>query len=224
MRKNQSSMSPPETKYTYLYFFVLYSRPMPRAKNDAARSGLSKRERTRAALIDAAAALVGEFGYEGTSLEAVAARAGMSRGAIYGNFASRDDLFLAVAETMWRPVAPDFPPGTSFSRRMHILGEAVAKEAEARRGAAVGAVSFQLYALTHPAMRERLLARNREIYRLMAERVRADSGDSELPLPPEMLVKAVHALIEGLMLTHFLTPELITKEVIVGAFEALARA
>jgi AcrR family transcriptional regulator len=185
------------------------------------RQKLPKRERTRAALIEAATALVGEQGYERTSLEAVARRAGMSRGAIYGNFANRDELFLAVAETMWRPVAPAFPPGASLAERMLILGEAVADEAIARRAGAVGAISFQLYALTHEAMRERLLARNREIYRLMAERARSDVGD-ELPLRPEIFVKAVHALIEGLMLTHFLTPELIDRDVIVGAFEALS--
>jgi AcrR family transcriptional regulator len=194
-----------------------------RARSDpAGRDGLPKRERTRAALVAAAAALIGERGYERTSLEAVAERAGMSRGAIYGNFANRDELFLAVAETVWRPIVPVFPPGASFAEQMRILGEAVAKEAVARRRAAVGAVSFQLYALTHEAMRERLLERNREIYRLMAEQLRANAPEKELPLPAEDFVKAVHALIEGLMLTHFLTPELITKHVIVGAFEALA--
>lgn len=189
----------------------------------AARQKPPKRERTRSALIEAATALVGEHGYERTSLEAVARRAGMSRGAIYGNFANRDDLFLAVAEAMWRPVSPAFPPGASLAERMRILGEAVADEAEARRGSAVGAISFQLYALTHKPMRERLLARNREIYRLMAEQARTDA-QGELPLPPEVFVKTLHALIEGLMLTHFLTPELIDRKVITSAFEVFSGA
>lgn len=200
---------------------------MPRAPastRSPAREGapLPKRERTRAALIRAAAELIGERGYERTSLEAVAERAGMSRGAIYGNFANRDELFLAVAGHFWRPVAPVFPADSSFAERMRILGAAVAGEAVARRAAAVGAVSFQLYALTHPELRARLEAMNAAIYRAAAADLAASVPADALPMPPETFVKVAHALIEGLMLTHFLTPELITEEVIASAFEALA--
>lgn len=184
---------------------------------------LSKRERTRAALIAAATELIGERGYERTGLEAVAERAGMSRGAIYGNFADRDALFMAVAEAQWRPIAPVFPPGASLAERMRMLGEAVAAEATARRGAAVGAISFQLYALTHEEMRARLLAHNRQIYRAAAERMLADMKGAELPLPADSFVRMLHALIEGLMLTHFLTPELIARETIIAAFDAVGR-
>jgi hypothetical protein len=35
-------------------------------------------------------------------------------------------------------------------------------------------------------------------------------------------VRVLHALTEGLILTHVMTPELITREVIVSAFEAPA--
>ncbi|MEA3033876.1 MAG: hypothetical protein QOH86_1892, partial [Sphingomonadales bacterium] len=115
--------------------------------------GLPKRERTRRTLIRAAAELIGERGYERTSLEAVAARAGLSRGAIYGNFVDRDALFMAVAESLWQPVAPAFSPGVSIAEAMAFLGRAVAAEAVARRQRAVGAISFQLYALTHEPMR-----------------------------------------------------------------------
>jgi AcrR family transcriptional regulator len=184
----------------------------------------SKRERTRAALVAAAAALIAERGYERTSLEAVAARAGMSRGAIYGNFTNRDALFLAVAETLWRPVAPSLPPGASFAEQMRALGKAVAAQATARRRMAVGAVSFQLYALNHAPMRERLLEANRRIYAEAAERLAEAVPADRLPLAPDLFVKAVHALIEGLMLTHFLTPELIGEAEIEAAFELLAKA
>ena len=56
-----------------------------------------KRERICAALLEAARALVRERGYERTTLEKVAKRAGMTTGAIYGNFKNRDDLFIALA-------------------------------------------------------------------------------------------------------------------------------
>ena len=51
-----------------------------------------KRDRTRAALLEAARALIREKGYARTTLEEVATRAGMTTGAIYGNFRNRDEL------------------------------------------------------------------------------------------------------------------------------------
>lgn len=183
---------------------------------------LPKRERTRRALIAAAAELVAERGYESTSMAAVAERAGMSRGAIYGNFADREELFLAVAERLWRPISPDFEPGTSAPERMRRLGEAVAREADARRAVAVGALSFQLYALRDPSLGRRLAAANEVQYRAAAERLAADVPPADLPVRPEAFVKTLHALIEGLLLTHALTPELVTADVIRSAFEMVA--
>ena len=36
-------------------------------------------------------------------LEDVARRAGLTTGAIYGNFKNRDELFIAMSETYWPP-------------------------------------------------------------------------------------------------------------------------
>jgi hypothetical protein len=41
-------------------------------------------------------------------------------------------------------------------------------------------------------------------------------------MPPEHLVRVIHALIEGLVLQRILTPELFPDEVFFAAFEALA--
>jgi AcrR family transcriptional regulator len=53
---------------------------------------------TRDRLLDAAAALFAETGFSGTSVAAIAKRAGVTTGAIYSNFAGKDDLFTAVVE------------------------------------------------------------------------------------------------------------------------------
>lgn len=181
-----------------------------------------KRARTRQALVEAASALVGEKGFERTSLEDVARRAGMSRGAIYGNFRDRDDLFLAVAERRWQPVAPPFRAGASLREQMRILGETVAAQAEARRARAVGALSFQLYALTHAEMRARLNEENGRLYSWAEDHLLRFVEAGDLPMSADRFVRVLHALTEGLILTHALTPALITREEIVSAFEALA--
>lgn len=42
-------------------------------------------------------------------------------------------------------------------------------------------------------------------------------------MPPESLVRVLHALIEGLVMQRILTPELCPDEVFYSAFAALAR-
>lgn len=84
-----------------------------------------KRERTRAKLIEVAAQVIGEKGYERVTLEDVARRASMTRGAIYGNFKNREDLILAVVGTRWQPIAPPWQPGVSLKEQLRLLGEAV---------------------------------------------------------------------------------------------------
>jgi AcrR family transcriptional regulator len=53
---------------------------------------------TREALISAARELFGAHGYDGTSIDAVLAAAGVARGALYHHFATKTDLFDAVLE------------------------------------------------------------------------------------------------------------------------------
>ena len=181
-----------------------------------------KRARTRVALIDAAARVIGEKGYDRTTLEDVAQRAGMSRGAIYGNFTDKEELFLALVESRWQPIVPEFVPGRSLKEQLRVLGEAVARAARERLPQAGAAASFQLYALTHEHMRERMQQENARIYRAMAKRLTTIVPARDLPMPPEQFIKVLDALTTGLLFTYFQTPRLIRDEDFVAAFEALA--
>ena len=55
---------------------------------------------TRQALLDAATALFAERGYARTSLDEIAGRARVTKGALYGHFASKQDLFRSVLEEL----------------------------------------------------------------------------------------------------------------------------
>ncbi|SPE45165.1 Transcriptional regulator, TetR family [Candidatus Sulfotelmatobacter sp. SbA7] len=186
-----------------------------RAKGD-------KRVRTKAKLIEAAATVIGEKGYDRASLEEIAARAGMTRGAVYGNFKNKEELFLALIGTRWKPIAPPLKPGASLKQQMRILGKTVAKEAHARRSQAAAATAFQLYLLTHGPMRSRLTRQNAAIYRRMAKELLKFVPAKKLPMPAEKFVRVLDAMSTGLLFTHFQTPKLITADVMVAAFEALA--
>ena len=182
----------------------------------------TKRERTRAALIEAAAKVIGEKGWEGTSLDEVAQRAGMSRGAIYGNFKDREELFLAVVQTRWKPVAPTVTPGSTFQEYMHAVGKAAAAAGAERRAQALGALSFMLYALTHEGLRTEIERLNRGLYKQMGRGIAKRFPREQLPMEPALLVPALHALGDGLTFLRFLTPHLVTDAVIVAAYDAMA--
>src|SRR5690348_424497 len=57
-----------------------------------------RRQQTRDALLDAAEVVFAKKGVNGAAMEEIAAEAGFSRGAIYSNYGSKDELLLAVME------------------------------------------------------------------------------------------------------------------------------
>src|ERR1700724_1237016 len=72
----------------------------PSSPSSARRDGRSAELKgtARQRLLDAALVELREHGYEGTSLQAIARRAGLSKGAIYWSFRDKRDLFLALIE------------------------------------------------------------------------------------------------------------------------------
>jgi AcrR family transcriptional regulator len=181
-----------------------------------------KRDRTRAALLEAARALIREKGYERTTMEEVARRAGMTTGAIYGNFKNRDELFVALGQAYWPPVVPKVAPGATFAEAMHAIAKATLAAVHDRTPVAVGRLTGIAYALTHTELRARVLDVTKASYEFGAEWLRTFPA-SELPMAPDVLVRVVHTLIEGLVLHRILTPELYPDEVFYEAFAALAR-
>src|ERR1700760_2508290 len=97
-----------------------------------------KRDRTRAKLLEAARSLIREKGHENTTLEEIAERAGMTTGAIYGNFKNRDELFITLGQTYWPPIKPQVRAGASFREIMHAMAEATIAAIPERRAVAVG--------------------------------------------------------------------------------------
>jgi AcrR family transcriptional regulator len=181
-----------------------------------------KRERTRAALLKAARALVREKGYERTTLDEVARRAGMTTGAIYGNFKNREELFIALGQTYWAPIRPKIKPGATFAEAMRALATATLAAVDERQPAAIGRLTGLAYTLKNAELRSRVHDITKNSYEVGAEWLRTfDPG--ELPMAPEHLVRVLHGMMEGLVMQRILTPELCPDEVFYAAFAALAR-
>jgi AcrR family transcriptional regulator len=67
---------------------------MPRGEFDRS----ARKAETRARLLEAAARVYARRGFNGATLEEVAAEAGFTKGAVYGHFGSKENLLLALME------------------------------------------------------------------------------------------------------------------------------
>ena len=182
-----------------------------------------KRARTRAKILEAARALVEEKGYEQTSMQEVARRAGVSNGAVYGNFRNRDDVFAALGPTYWPRVSLRIDLPASFPDIMRAMAEATIAAFPERRPAGPARLTGLAYTLTNPELQ----ARGEDIAaQRYAQAVdwwrRAVPDERQLPMPPETLVRVLAALADGLTYQRLLTPALIPDEMIYAAFAALA--
>jgi AcrR family transcriptional regulator len=195
-----------------------------RSKFPAAPAGaaLGKKARSRAKLIAAAAAAIAERGFQNTSLEDIAARAGMTKGAIYSNFESKEELFLAVVREQNVRLDPKIVPNMSARDLMRALEEAcMATLPEARARSAFSA-EFLLYTLTHEEMRKRLARAYENAFDTQAAFLERSIPARDLRVPREMLPEIIQCFVLGVLYQSLLTPNRITREVISAFFGALA--
>jgi AcrR family transcriptional regulator len=187
----------------------------------------AKRVRTRERLIEAAAALFAREGLNGTTLAQVASQAGMTTGAIYGNFANKEELILAVFERFTFGVNEELQDGSSladadFSEQMRRIGEAVVAFLPKAEASGVLFHEFHIYAATHAEFRAETERRTRLRYRAIAGRWRDFISEADTRMPMERFVAVIDAIIDGLICQRRLTPGLIPDDAIRAAFASLA--
>src|SRR5881394_546180 len=97
----------------------------PRHRERAAHLGP---ERRRPLVLDAAFALFLEHGYDGTSMEAVAGAAGVTKPVVYDCFASKEELFTALLQReetrVLEQIAAALPRSADLADPARMLGEA----------------------------------------------------------------------------------------------------
>ena len=182
------------------------TRPLSRAE---------RREQTRDDLIAAADRLFVEGGFHATSLDQIAAAAGYTKGAVYSNFASKEDLFFAVYERR---------AGVAEARLTEQLAgdpvaglQRISSDTSGRHGRDDGwlAVFFEFWAhvIRHPELRGRFAGIHRRVQVPIAdalERVAAGRG-VELPVAALPLAVASGAMQIGLALERLTQPEVVDE-------------
>jgi len=181
-------------------------------------SRAERQARTRDDLLDAAERLFSASGFHATSVDAVADAAGYTKGAVYSNFASKEDLFLAVyarqadqaVAAIERELAKAPDPITGI--------ETLARARVEQRGRADGwlAVFFEFWAhvLRHPELRERFAAIHKRVNEPLAAaagQVAAEHG-VEPEQPVARMATAYYAMQLGLQLERLTQPDVVDAD------------
>ena len=168
---------------------------------------------TRQRLVETARTMFLRDGYGATSLEKVAEEAGFSKGAVYSNFGGKDDLCLAVLNTIHEEVAGAVLGSLSGSASLDEALETFDRWADARIGdpdwSALEA-EFAARSRRDPQLRHALQARNARIRGLIAEALRhtCEEHGLRLPLTYDDAANALFSLGVGLGLQRSLDPAL----------------
>jgi AcrR family transcriptional regulator len=181
-----------------------------------------KRERTSRALIAATLDLVAERGFAGASLEAIAARAGVTRGSIYSNFESRDALMMAAVASQGMSLDRDFSRSMPLAAQLRRFAEELPGQFPAAAGGGGLIVEYQIYAMSQPHLRTQLASLYEGMFRTIAAQFEAQYQGA-LAIDAHALALAVQALAMGLVWQFMLTPAEVRRQDVIAAFEALAR-
>jgi AcrR family transcriptional regulator len=172
-----------------------------------------RQAQTRGELVDAAERLFTAQGFHATSIDAVAAEAGFTKGAVYSNFASKEDLFFGVYE---RRVDRRLAEIEAILAEAPTLAEGIERMIPGNRGRPERddgwmAVFFEFWAhaLRHPQLRERFAAQHRRVIDVLAAAM-IESGQ-ELPDDPHKLATARYAMQLGLQLERLTQPDLVDE-------------
>lgn len=132
--------------------------------NTPRRSREEQRARTRRDLLDAAATVFARNGYHATSVDMVAEAAGFTKGAVYSNFESKEELFLAlIDEHLDQAVESleEIVAGTTPEQRAAAVGERRSKMDVFDTDWHLLETEFVLYAARNEHIRARMAERQR---------------------------------------------------------------
>jgi AcrR family transcriptional regulator len=185
---------------------------------------------TRERVLAAATTTFLEKGFHGTTIATVADTAGFTSGAIYSNFASKEDLVLAVldrhAAERTRLLAEALSAATDLEDLLARVGRWFGSRIETDTEWPVLQIELALSTRRSPTLRRKLRDRHRATHAALAQVLREQSArfDVELPLDADTLASTVHGLGEGLTVQRLLDPSTQAAEVFLQSLTVLLRA
>jgi AcrR family transcriptional regulator len=191
-----------------------------------------QRALTRTRLLEAAGRVFARRGFHGASLDEIAREAGATTGAIYSNFAGKEDLFLALFEdhvaSQNRKYREIFARGQNLEERSRGGADDWMAYLHDEPDSFPLMIEFWSYAIRDPKLRRRYATRLAAFRETFAELIEQGAADLGIELPPgfaERMGTVINALGNGLALEKLADPDSVPDELLGSTialiFEAL---
>lgn len=182
---------------------------------------------TRERLLDSALKVFSRRGFYGASVDEIAAEAGYSKGAVYSNFSTKEELFLALVDRRFAKDAEEYPSIVNFmADELHLERGSGFKEQVMKDHAwNMLMVEFFLYAIREGANQDKLAERLKELRGLMEENLSAlyEKLGKKPILPVEELPWSVFSLGIGMILQLYIDPDGLSDGVYERALQQLLK-
>jgi len=177
-------------------------------------SRMERREKTRQDLLNAAEKCFVTRGFHATSVDEVAERAGYTKGAVYSNFASKEDLFFGVYQRRVDHVLTEVVPGlrqAGAERAFDTLATGTIQRRDSDDGWLAVFFEFWAHVLRHPELRARFAESHTRFLEPLTDGVRQLAAERGSSLPsdvtPFQVAVAWNAMEVGLGLERLTQPQ-----------------
>jgi AcrR family transcriptional regulator len=187
------------------------------------------RGEVRDRILDAASKVFAAEGFAGATIDAIGQAAGFTKGAVYSNFGSKDELFLALLdrefELRGEQIATALESGGDATMAAQALSRSVLDSVHDHADYYVLFVEYWLRAVRDPELRERLIARRRAAAAQQADNL-AGSAAVTSGRPLAELAQLVVTMNLGIAMEEVLRPGTIDPDLlgqlISGLLESVA--
>ncbi len=186
-------------------------------RSTAARAQSAELPSSREQLLAAASRVFARRGYHGASINEIATEAGFSKGALYWNFASKEDLFFALLDELDEHLRALITAAATAPVDRDISGELSRKLSAVLEDARDVVLLFHEYsalAVRDPKVAARYASRNARLREELARSMQARHDAAGLPLaiPAEHIATAVIALVDGLSIQQLTEPDSVPED------------
>jgi AcrR family transcriptional regulator len=185
--------------------------PMGVAKTDGRHS--EKRGTARERLLDAAAEVFAERGFRAASVEDIASAAGLTKGAVYWNFDSKEAVFFALIEERVDRRARELMGVTEHAPRetatAPVVSRGVSSFADEQQALVLLLQEYWSLAVRDPSLRDAYVKRQHALRERLAEALEARHRTTGVPLTfsSEALATGIIALATGLTQERIADPK-----------------
>jgi AcrR family transcriptional regulator len=190
-----------------------------------------RRQQTREYLLAAAAQVFGQRGFHGATLDDVAAVAGFTKGAVYSNFKSKDDLFLALLESRYQSARSSLRAFLDAADGPHEAADFLERIATGLRGPEGDPwgdlyQEFLVYAMRNPEARRKLAQLERADLEALAVliQVEREKHGIEDTHSVEHAARFVVALMRGLSTMSLIEATAVDDALISSMLDYIQRA